>query len=181
MEQSEQSKGQSVLDHGVSVRNYLFDLLSHLRDNSELKYPWILPEWVKENKKLILDSLPDDETLELYTIYHDCGKPFCLEIDNDGKRHFPNHAEVSYQTFQKYSTNLIAANLIRHDMDIHLLKGDGIDMFMQNDHPVALLIAGLSEIHSNASMFGGTDSTSFKIKCNSINQRGKQIINKIKI
>lgn len=40
---------------------------------------------------------------------------------------------------------------------------------------ITLLITGLSEIHSNAKMFGGTDSTSFKIKLKSITQRGKQI------
>lgn len=38
------------------------------------------------------------------------------------------------------------------------------------------LIAGLSEIHANASMFGGIDSTSFKIKWKQISKRGKKIL-----
>ncbi len=165
MSECEQTKGQSVLEHGVSVKNYLFDLINH---------------WVLENKDLLLSSLPDDETLELYTIYHDCGKPFCLEIDENGKRHFPNHAEVSYQIFNQVFNNSVAADLILHDMDIHLLKSDGVVEFCQNPHALTLLLTGLSELHSNAQMFGGLDSTSFKIKWKCINQRGKQIINQLK-
>ena len=180
MSECEQTKGQSVLEHGISVKNYLFDLINHLRSNTPLQYEWKLPDWVLENKDLLLSSLPDDETLELYTVYHDCGKPFCLEIDENGKRHFPNHAEVSYQIFNQVFNNPVAADLILHDMDIHLLKSDGVVEFCQNSHVLTLLLTGLSELHSNAQMFGDLDSTSFKIKWKSINQRGKQIINQLK-
>ena len=180
MKNCEQTKGISVLDHGISVKNYLFDLINHLRTGDSLKYDWILPDWVMSNKDLILSSLPDDDTLELYTTYHDCGKFFCLTIDSDGKRHFPNHAEVSYQIFKQIFTNDVAAELIRHDMDIHLLKSDGVDEFCKNPFAITLLLTGLAELHSNAQIFGGLGSTSFKIKFKSINQRGKQILNKLK-
>jgi len=180
MSECEQTKGQSVLDHGISVKNYLFDLINHLRTGTTLQYEWKLPDWVLENKDLILSSLTDDETLELYTTYHDCGKPFCLMVDSDGKRHFPNHAQVSYQYFTQVFNNPVAAELILHDMDIHLLKSDGVEEFSKNPYALTLLLTGLAETHSNSQMFGGIDSTSFKIKWKSINQRGKQIINKIK-
>jgi hypothetical protein len=180
MSECEQTKGQSVLEHGTSVKNYLFDLINHLRSSTPLQYEWRLPDWVLENKDLMISSLPDDDTLELYTIYHDCGKPFCLEIDENGKRHFPNHAEVSYQIFNQVFNNSVAADLILHDMDIHLLKSDGVVEFCQNPHALTLLLTGLSELHSNSQMFGGLDSTSFKIKWKCINQRGKQIINQLK-
>lgn len=180
MKDCEQTQGQSVLQHGQSVKNYLFDLLNHLRNQEPLKYQWILPEWLLQNKDLILNSLPDDSTLELYTTYHDCGKPFCITIDEEGRRHFPNHAEVSYQIFTQVFNNRIAAELIRHDMDIHLLKSDGVEKFCQNPYALTLLLTGLAEIHSNASMFGGINSTSFKIKHKCITQRGKQIINQPK-
>ena len=65
-------------------------------------------------------------------------------------------------------------------MDIHLLKSDGVVEFCQNPHSLTLLLTGLAELHSNAQMFGGLDSTSFKIKWKCINQRGKQIINQLK-
>ena len=180
MSECEQTKGQTVLNHGISVKNYLLDLINHLRSGTPLQYEWRLPDWVLENKDLLISSLPDDETLELYTIYHDCGKPFCLQIDADGKRHFPNHAEVSYQYFNQVFNNSVAAELILHDMDIHLLKSDGVEQFSKNPYALTLLLTGLAELHSNAQMFGGLDSTSYKIKWKCINQRGKQIINQLK-
>ena len=180
MSECEQTKGQSVLEHGVSVKNYLFDLINHLRDGKPLQYEWKLPDWVFDNKDLLISSLPDDETLELYTVYHDCGKPFCLEIDSDGKKHFPNHAEVSYQYFNQVFNNSVASDLILHDMDIHLLKSDGVTQFCQNPYAITLLLTGLSELHSNAQMFGGIHSQSFLIKKKNIFKRGKNIIHFIK-
>lgn len=176
MKSCEQTKGQSVLVHGISVKNYTFDLISHLRYGSDLKYDWILPDWLYKNKDIILENLPSDKTLKYYTILHDCGKPYCLDIDSDGKRHFPDHANESYKVFSKIFNDDIASHLIKHDMDIHLLKSDGVEKFCENPYYLTLLLVGLSEIHSNANMFGGIESTSFKIKWKSINQRGKQII-----
>lgn len=180
MKNCEQTKGQSVLQHGESVRDYLFDLINHLRSGTPLKYDWRLPDWIFENKDFHPSSLPDDETLELYTKFHDCGKPFCLTIDDDDRRHFPNHAQVSYDIFKQVFDNPVAADLILHDMDIHTLKSDGVKEFAQNPHAITLLLTGLAEIHSNCQMFGGFESTSFKIKLKCISQRGKQILNQLK-
>ena len=180
MQSCEQSKGFSTLEHGKSVKNYLFDLINHLRNNELLKYEWKIPEWVIENKEFILTNLVDDKTLGLYTEYHDCGKWACLEVDSEGKRHFPNHAEVSYKIFTQLFKNKIAADLVRHDMDIHTLKSEGVEEFCKNPLAITLLLSGLAEIHSNAPIFGGLNSTSFKIKLKSITQRGKQILNILK-
>jgi len=46
MSECEQTKGQSVLDHGISVKNYLFDLINHLRTGTTLQYEWKLPDCV---------------------------------------------------------------------------------------------------------------------------------------
>ena len=175
MKNCEQTKGQSVLEHGLSVKNYTFDLINHLRFGTSLKYEWNLPDWLYENKELILSNLPSDRILKYYTILHDCGKPYCLETDSVGKKHFPNHTNVSYEVFSQIFDDKIAADLIKHDMDIHLLKSDGVEEFCKNPYHLTLLLVGLSELHSNSNMFGGLDSTSFKIKWKSINQRGKQI------
>ena len=180
MKSCEQTKGMSVLQHGESVKSYLFDLLEHLRNNKPLKYEWRLPDWIYSEKDYILSKLPNDSTLSLYTKYHDCGKPFCLEIDSEGKRHFPKHAEKSYEIFKEVFKNEVSAELVKHDMDIHLLKSEGVDDFCKNPNAIALLITGLSEIHSNSIMFGGLESSSFKIKWKNLNQRGKKIINNIK-
>ena len=176
MKQCEQTKGLSVLAHGESVERYLFDLLDHLDKGTPLQAEWKLPDWLLENKDLILSELPDRETLSLYTRFHDIGKPFCREIDQDGRVHFHNHVEISYNVFLKNFENVQAAELIRRDMDIHLLKAEGVNEFAEKPYALTLLITGLSEIHSNAQMFGGMDSVSFKIKWKAINQRGKQII-----
>lgn len=180
MRNCEQTKGLSVLAHGISVKNYLFDLINHLKSGEPLKYEWKLPEWVYDNKNLLLSSLPSNKILQRYAILHDCGKPFCQEIDGDNKTHFKNHADVSYQTFKKIYDDPIAAFLIKHDMDIHLLKSNDVLEFSKNPYAIVLLLTGLAEIHSNAQMFGGFDSVSFKIKWKSINKRGKQIITNIK-
>jgi len=181
MKSCEQTKGQSVLRHGLSVKNYTFDLINHLRKGTPLKYEWIIPDWLYENKDLILSNLPSDKTLRYYTILHDCGKPYCLHVDGSGKRHFPNHSEVSYNVFNQLFDDKIASHLIKHDMDIHLLKADGVEEFCKNPYALTSLLVGLAEVHSNTQMFGGLDSTSFKIKWKCINQRGKQIIKQLKI
>lgn len=180
MKTCEQTKGQSVFQHGISVKNYLFDLLNHLKFKTPLKYDWNLPSWIYDNRDQILESLPTDKTLKLYATMHDIGKPHCLTIDDEGKKHFPNHAEISYQIFTQVFNDPIAAKLIRQDMDIHLLRSDGVEKFCQNPHALILLITGLAEIHSNAKMFGGTNSISFRIKYKCITQRGKQIFNQLK-
>lgn len=175
MKNCPQTEGQSVLQHGFSVKNYLFDLINHLKTGSNLKYNWVLPDWVYENKELILQSLPDEQTLKLYTIFHDCGKPFCLQIDENGKRHFPDHANVSYQIFKQIFNNDVAADLIKHDMLIHITKSENTIEFCKTPYFLTLLVTGLAEIHSNSNMFGGLKSQSFRIKHKSITQRGKQI------
>ena len=172
-----QTESQSVLEHGFSVKNYTMDLLDHLELGSPLRYEWKLPEWIYEEKDHILQNLVGRNTLKTYTIMHDCGKPLCLHLDEEGKRHFPNHAEVSHQTFARFYDDQVAAQLILHDMDIHTLKSEGVDGFSKSLYAITHLIVGLAEIHSNAKMFGGIDSTSFKIKHKCISKRGKQIIN----
>ena len=169
----------SVYEHGISVKKYLFDLIDHLRLGTKLKYDWKLPSWVYDHKYFILDNLVDDNTLELYTTMHDCGKPFCLTIDQDGKRHFPNHAEVSYEVFKQHFKNKDAAELIRRDMDFHLLKAVDLEEFSKSKYVVTLMLTALAEIHSNATMFGGTDSVSFKIKWKHTDKKGRQVLNLI--
>ncbi len=176
MKQCFQFEKQSVLEHGLSVNAYYNDLKKHILSNESLEYEWKLPEWIFEQKLWEL-LLPEDD-IKTYQIYHDCGKPFCIEYDNEGRKHFPDHANVSYNTWLKVSNNKTIANLIKRDMQIHTMKADECLTFCE-DIPTActLLITGLCELHSNAAMFGGTDSTSFKIKWKHLNKRGKKIVN----
>jgi hypothetical protein len=178
MKNCEQMKDFSVYEHGLSVHNYYLALKSYILNNEELKYEWKLPEWI--NDSFIWDRLENNEVIKNYQIFHDCGKPYCIEFDSEGKNHFPNHSQVSSDIWRDISGNDIEADLMLHDMDIHLLRGSDIEIFCHLPYALTLLITGLCEVHSNASMFGGIDSTSFKIKWKNINKFGKRIIDTLK-
>ena len=178
MANCEQTHGLSVLAHGYSVSSYFHDLRNHVINGEPLKYEWRLPEWVADRS--LWDSMPDISIIDNYHIYHDCGKPYCLEVDDEGKRHFPNHADVSASKWESLGGDPLEVDFMRRDMDIHLLKADGIEKFMEFEHWPTLLFTGLAEIHANASMFGGIGSTSFKIKWKNINKRGNAIIKRMK-
>lgn len=120
----------------------------------------------------------EDDLLQ-YALFHDCGKPLCRTVDEQGRQHFPNHADVSYQTWIAAGGSEDIGQLIKMDMDIHCLKADGIEEFSKRPQALYLLLSGLAEIHSNAQMFGGIDSVSFKIKWKQIDKRGSQICKKI--
>lgn len=173
MSDCEQSPGHSVLDHGLAVHTYFNDLHQHIILGQPLTYDWRLPEWVSE-KALWVDLLAS-ETIKLYQIYHDCGKPFCRSIDAQGRAHFAGHASLSKATWLRYAPDqTVIAELIGMDMDIHLLKADDCLEFFSRKEAATLLLTGLSEIHANAALFGGIDSVSFKIKWKQINKRGKR-------
>ena len=158
-----QTKGQSVYQHGVSVRDYLFQIINWL-ETGKIQGEWRLPEWLTQYRDDILNSLLSKSELEQYTLFHDCGKPYCRTVDEEGRSHFPNHAEVSYETWIRAGGDEAVGKLIRMDMLIHTMKVVDVDSFIQNGEAISLLLTGLSEIHSNAQMFGGIDSVSFKIK-----------------
>lgn len=172
----------SILEHGIMVSQYFMDLYSHLQFNNTLQYDWKLPEWLTDNKQYILDNLLPIGMLTMYQIYHDIGKPYCKIYDLSNKKpHFPDHAEKSAAIFSDLSDDELISTLIKRDMDIHLMKAKDIPAFIGTTQTeqhigISLLLTGLAEIHANAKMFGGIDSTSFKIKYKQIDSRGKAIM-----
>ena len=178
MQNCQQAANQSIYQHGESVRDHLFQLI-HFLETGTIEGEWKLPLWMTEYRSQLFQSLLHKEVIAEYALYHDCGKPYCLTIDQDGKRHFPNHAEASYRTWLSVSDNYQVANLIRMDMIIHTIKSAELDEFIKHPEAITLLMAGLAEVHSNAKMFGGLDSESFKIKWSQINKRGQKICQKL--
>ena len=170
-----QTETQSVLEHGESVKTHLTQLLDYLEHGKELSADWQLPLWFYAYTDEIKANLPNRQTLELATLLHDCGKPFCLTYDEEGNRHFPNHAQVSHDVFSSLYADPVASYLILHDMDVHLLKAEGVPEFAQSPYAPTQLLIALAELHSNAKMFGGKDSVSFKIKFKSLNSRGNAL------
>lgn len=174
MKQCEQMPSLSVLEHGIMVSDHYRDLIGYIRDGGDLQLDWRLPDWIKDRR--LLERLLPDELMETYQVYHDCGKPFCLVIDEDGKRRFPDHAQVSRNTWLSLDGDERIADLIGMDMDAHLLKDEGVAAFAKRPQAVALILTALAEIHANATMFGGIESTSFKIKWKQLDKRGKAIL-----
>lgn len=177
-----QFKEQNVLDHGKSVSEWFTDLFNFLAKGDPLTKSWRLPDWI--NNPILLDYKYDLELIRLYHTYHDCGKPFCLTTDESGRQHFHNHAIVSKNRWIECTNDSIEsryiAELIEHDMDFHLLRADNTLEFSRNPNARLLMLTGLSELHSNAEMFGGIESTSFKIKWKNANRFGKRIIECLK-
>ena len=176
MLECEQTQGQSVYQHGESVQNHFFELI-----NGQLN-GWRIPKWLSENPQ-VTSNIYDVETIKDYTLYHDCGKPYCRIVDADGRTHFPNHAEVSGDLWMNISGDEMVGFLIKNDMLIHTATADEISSFLESCSTkdiLTLLIVSLCEIHSNAKMFGGIDSNSFKSKWKKIDRRGNQIVKHLK-
>lgn len=167
MKECNQTKGQSVYDHGVSVWEHLEKIINKQWDGFRI------PEWLVEYQDHILINLHDIENLYDYALFHDCGKPYCRVVDEHGNVHFPNHAQISKETWLKHSDNRIVADLIGFDMCLHTETADQI---LSHNWDVktamSLLLTSLAEVHSNAKMFGGIDSISFKSKWKKISRRG---------
>lgn len=178
MKNCTQTEGQSIYEHGISVKDHYFNLLLMLKENLSLP-EWRLPDWFLKYREEILESLVPEDIIEQYTIFHDCGKPYCLILDKNGRRHFPNHAEKSYEIWLQAGGNLQTAKLIKMDMIIHTIKANEIDDFIKNPESITLLLAGLAEVHSNSKLFGGIESESFKIKWKQIDKRGNTITKKL--
>lgn len=184
MESCLQTEGQNVLQHGRSVREHYFTLIDYINGEVSLEDApnWRIPEWIDANLLTIKENLLPRYVMDRYLTLHDCGKPAVRTVDENGKQHFPDHAESSEQvylsTFKEQADETVAY-LIRHDMDAHMLKNDGVEEFAKNPTAICQLLAALAEVTSNAAMFGGIESTSFKIKFKQINQRGKAVLNQI--
>lgn len=176
-----QTSNQNMIQHGESVRDHLFDLIEFLRNPHYVaKNQWKFPLWLLSHGQQILNSLPPKHILEKYALWHDCGKPFCRTVDEEGKSHYPNHAQKSSEIFRSlYPEQEKTAWLIEHDMDIHLLEKNQIEEFCKSPHALALLLTGVAEIHSNAKLFGGITSTSFKIKWKHLDKIGAAICQRL--
>lgn len=167
MRRCEQTPGLTILQHGEMVRDYFNDLLG------ERRLQWRLPDWINDDRiARWAEHVCVRSTMEAYQLFHDCGKPACRT--DEGR--FPDHAAVSKRVWLEAGGDPAVGELIGMDMDIHLLKADEVAEFASRPQAIGLLLTGLAEIHANASMFGGLDSTSFKIKWKHINKRGRQIL-----
>lgn len=180
MENCEQAPGQDVLAHGRSVRAHYRAILEHLRGEVDLNeyVNWRLLDWLTAYGPQLLAAQASYAKVDRYLTIHDAGKPDVLTVDDEGRRHFPHHPAQSQQTYLDVYAETAdpdVAHLIRHDSDIHQLKAAGVAEFADQHLAATHLLAGLAEVTSNAAMFGGLDSTSFKIKFKALSSRGNAL------
>lgn len=183
MQSCEQTSGINMIEHGRMVKSSYAILLDAISGRCEAPLGWRIPEWAR-NPNVLRGQFPRD-IVDMYLLYHDCGKPLSRTVDEHGKVHYPEHAHKSQQLWTQLSSHLspeqrdknsIIARLMGMDMDIHTLKSDGVQEFAKRPEAMTLLLAGLAEVHANAGMFGGFDSVSFKIKVKHMEKRGRQVI-----
>lgn len=151
-----------MYQHGVMVHEAYKSLINLLESGMILEgLPESLIEIYQKNK----DNLFDISCMKFYQTYHDCGKPYCRTVDENGKQHFPDHAKVSYEKFKEvFPEEETEQMLILHDMDFHTLKVEELTELAESDYGFSLFLTAWAELIANSQMFGGFDSTSFKIK-----------------
>lgn len=165
------------------VFDYTFDLLNVLKTGSSSKYSQKIPDWFVNHKDFILSNILEESIISRYTLFHDIGKPLCLEIDQEGRRHFPNHEIVSYNLYRElFPLDCVVSDLIKRDMDLHRIKMDQVESYASNyrDTVITQLIVSLAELNANAVVFGGTNTDSFKIKYKKINKLGSRLVSSLK-
>lgn len=176
MKAGHQTAGLSYWEHGELVAARFRDLM-----NPNPNMTWRLPDWFTENADFIRAQLqPDFELISTYQLWHDLGKPFCRTVDEDGKVHYPNHAEISAQIWKDLGGDDRIGQLIEQDMLCHQLRPADAVAFAANPNALILLVTALCELHANATMFGGIQSDSFKIKFKRLDKCGSIILNSLK-
>lgn len=173
MSSFDQTEGQTIYEHGLSVWDFAKRLYAGQFDGMRI------PDWFQENRFTIAVQIIPFSAMKRYCIYHDCSKPLCMEVGEDGKVRFPNHASISAGLYsQIFPDDCDGAWLTNNDMALHTLKASEIEKMCKLNRKelmFSLIISAFAEVHSNAKMFGGIESNSFKMKWRKVNQRSKQI------
>lgn len=171
-----QTAGVSIYQHGEQVREAFNELLDATLVG-ETPAGWRLPSWWPTyGARLAAECAPVRDRLSKLALVHDCGKPRCATVGDDGVTRFPGHADVSADTWAGVSpddTDIVG--WMRRDMVVHTLSGDGCAEFAKADDAEILLFMGIAELHANRHMFGGIEATSYKVKAKHFDRRGKAI------
>lgn len=173
MKSTHQFDRVDMLEHGKMVHIHWKKLLNsnYFQEITQLDNKFI---------DVIISYQYDISTMKIYHYFHDCGKPICKKIDENGKNHYPDHAKISSQLFKKCFESELIEKLILHDMIFHNSSAQDIENFLcyyQKDKNFlcSLYMTAWAEILANSTMFGGIDSTSFKIKKKKLIQFGKKL------
>lgn len=170
MESCYQFENVNMIQHGEMVHDWYCDI------KGSRKYEWDFGS-VENLINKVVDKALDPVYIRSYHVFHDCGKPYCRTVDEQGRQHFPNHARISYDTWLEHGGSEEIGWYILNDMAFHTLKGEDIDPILKDPRAPTLLLTAWAELHANAQMFGGIQSTSFKIKRKFLEKNTKRFIN----
>ena len=174
MKACDQMPGMTILEHGEAVAR-TFKAMFYEGSTEQF-----MPEVIRENVQFLLNLSPSASVLETYHIFHDCGKPDCIQFDAEGRRHFPNHSMLSAKAWYVAGGDSTVGHLIEHDMDMHTMKPADLVAYKHLNLVPALMLTAWAELNANCIMFGGTSSTSFKIKAKALTKLSRAIINRLK-
>ena len=117
-----------MIEHGQMVHDSYNQIIQSCeKQDNELKLPIYIFEFYEKYKQILIDK---HDNIRLYQLFHDCGKKKSKIIDEEGKIHYPNHARISFEFFSENCNDEYSADLILHDMHLHILKGDELDEFI---------------------------------------------------
>ena len=176
MQACEQTQGQSVLAHGQAVHEAYLECW-HAGQSGSFPRGWRQPKWWNaQSAHRLVELQPSLEIMEDYHVFHDCGKPYCRTVDDQGRVHFPDHARLSAQIWQQLGGSSEQAWLMSQDMLFHTGTAQDIDAIGTHPLAPALLMTALAELHANAPLFGGIHTDSFKAKAKRLERRGAQLM-----
>lgn len=115
-------------------------------------------EWFKKYEAVDLSS---------YHLYHDIGKPYCIEYDEVGREHYPNHEELSALIYMEWTGETLNdrdPQLILNDMAFHKARGEAIKEAWALPYADHIYATSWASLEANAESFGGRESDSYKIK-----------------
>lgn len=176
MRSCQQFRTQNVLEHGEAVLAKYRTLMAHASEGL-LPEGWRQPKWwTPETAQCLARAQPPEAIMTNYLRYHDCGKPLCRTVDEEGRQHFPNHAAVSSQLWGQIGGHPDEMWLMANDMLLHTGSAEACEALRGHRLAPALMFAALAEIHSNAEMFGGMETDSFKAKAKQLERRTTQLL-----
>lgn len=152
----------SVWEHGKQVEEKFLQLLN----GNYKEWPRIASvPWLEQAIASFDISLL--KKVSTYCLFHDIGKTLCYE-----QGHFPQHAQLSYETWLKVDGDETIAQWMRDDLAIHTMTQEEFSSI--SDKLIHALV-GIAEVYANAHAFGGFESSSFKMKLKKVIRNGKSI------
>lgn len=166
----------SVWEHCQTVRAWIERII----DPAQQEHPRLtalkkrLPEF--DGPALAAELTPEvRDALLRYAAWHDCGKPFVLEFDDQGRAHFPDHSSRSAHVWAQAGGSATEQELMRLDMALHTMSASDAPAFAQHPLSRALLISAVASLQANAEDFGGWESSSYKAKLKHLGRRARAL------